>query len=289
MKHFLIFLVFVQNGIFYFADAQVSDDFTDGDFDNSPTWLGDKAEFIVNTEGQLQLSAPAVTGTNMLVTQSEIIDDATWSFYIKLDFNPSSNNYIDIYLVSDKQNLDGPVNGYFVRIGNTQDEVSLYKQSGNKATSIKVIDGLDGRVNSSAVELYLQITKNVEHEWELLIDLDLSGSFISEGKVIDDNHYYSRYFGIYCNYSSTRADKFYFDELSISGDAYIDDLVPVLDSILVLSDSSIQVNFNEKILTPKAHDFFLSNGIGNPYQIAMLSDSSVILFSSNKLVEDEQY
>jgi hypothetical protein len=70
----------------------------------------------VNANNQLQLAAPAASGQSFLATESEIITQATWSFYVKLDFNPSSSNYADIYLVSDKENLTEPLNGYFVRI-----------------------------------------------------------------------------------------------------------------------------------------------------------------------------
>ena len=126
MKRHLIFLIILQTTIFYSVAAQVTDDFSDGNFTENPIWSGENSKFIVNTEGQLQLKAPAEADQSYLSTSSEISNNAEWTFYIKMGFNPSSNNYMDIYLMSDTADLSGSVNGYFVRIGNTQDDVCLY-------------------------------------------------------------------------------------------------------------------------------------------------------------------
>ena len=247
MKGCIFFLLFLQYATCYPAKAQISDDFSDGNFNEHPAWHGQTTRFIVNSENQLQLSAPPEAGHSYLSTACEVINNAEWSFYIKLKFNPSSRNYMDVYLVSDTQDLSAPVNGYFVRIGNSQDEVSLYKQSGDKSTAEKIIDGMDDRVDMSTVELNVKVSKNHESEWELLVDPDLNQSFISEGKVNDSDHFYSRFFGIYCSYTSTRSDRFFFDELFVSGDAFIDSTPPAVDTLIVLSDSTVKILFNEKM------------------------------------------
>ena len=157
-----------------------------------------------------------------MATASNVSLDAEWSFSVKMEFNPSSNNYLDVYVISDQENLKGPLNGYFVRIGNTQDEVSLYKQSGDKSTALKIIDGLDKQIDVSPVEITIKITRNSDSQWELFLDLDLSGNYVSAGFVVDKDHALSRYFGLVCTYSSTRSNKFYFDDLNISGVAFND-------------------------------------------------------------------
>jgi hypothetical protein len=105
MKYCTIFLVTLLVSVFSTAFPQVIDDFSDGNFIENPVWYGDTSHFIVNANGQLQLSAPAVAGQSYLATASEIINNATWSFYVKLDFNPSSTNYLDVYLASDSDIL----------------------------------------------------------------------------------------------------------------------------------------------------------------------------------------
>ncbi len=280
MKNQFIFLIAIQIVIFSPAISQVSDDFADGNFTDLPSWNGETSNFIINPESQLQLVAPAETGRSYLTTSNEIINSAEWSFYVKLDFNPSSSNYMDVYLVSDKENLKESLNGYFVRIGNTQDEISLYKQSGEKSSSIKIIDGTDDRVDVSLVELNIKVTKSPEGNWELLVDTDLNMNYISEGTTWDNDHFFSRYFGIYCNYTSTRSNKFFFDDLLITGEIYVDNDPPEIDSLFVTSDSTMQIIFSESVSEASASDIrnYLADGnIGNPNKAQMQNDSVVIL------------
>lgn len=204
--------------------------------------------------------------------------------YVKLEFNPSSNNYMDIYLVSDNADLSGGVHGYFVRVGSTQDDVCLYKQSGDASTAENIIDGLDDRIDVSAVELNIKVTINHENKRELFVDDALDQTFISERTTMDSEHFFSRHFGIYCDYSSTRSDKFFFDDLLISGELYKDADVPKVDSLLVLSDSSIQLLFNEKMMLSSMENldgYFVNNGIGTPSTVNADSDTSATLFFSN--------
>ena len=211
MNRIPIFLLFLLTTLFNSSYSQISDNFSDGNITENPPWSGNTANFKVNEENQLQLNAPNTAGISYLSTASEIVSNAEWSFYLKLEFNPSSNNYIDVYLVSDQANLTGSLNGYFVRVGNTADEISLYRQSGEKSAIQKIIDGQDDRVDQSQVELKIKVTRNHTNEWELLVDADLTEHFISEGTVTDQTFYFSRHFGIVCNYTATRSDKIYID------------------------------------------------------------------------------
>ena len=278
--------------IFPCAFSQISDDFSDGNFTDSPAWNGETTNFMVNPDSQLQLVAPAESGKSYITTPSEIINNTEWSFYVKLTFNPSSKNYMDIYLVSDNENLNEPLNGYFVRIGNTQDEVSLYKQSGKKSTSEKIIDGLDDRVDASLVELHIKVIKSQEDKWELLVDIDLTQNYISEGMAKDNDHFYSRYFGIYCTYTSTRSNKFFFDDLTITGEIYIDNDPPEIDSLTVLSDSTLQIYFTETVSATSAIDagnYFVNENIGNPYNTQLQNDSMVILSFQSKFEDRTEH
>ena len=125
MKDRVIFLTLLLTITFYCAKSQAIDDFSDGIFLTSPAWIGDTSNFVINGNNQLQLTAPAFADQSYLSTASEIIKEAEWSFSVRLEFNPSSSNYMDIYLVSDHENLKEPLKGYFVRIGNTQDSTDV--------------------------------------------------------------------------------------------------------------------------------------------------------------------
>ena len=158
MKSIFIFIILAQIALATSAQSIIMDDFADGNFTDSPSWSGETTDFMVNPSFQLQLSALPEDGQSFLVTQSDIIEEAEWSFFIQLDFNPSSNNFMDIYLISDQESLENRLNGFFVRIGTTQDDVSLYLQSGEKSKATKIIDGVDDLVDVSQVAMNIKVS-----------------------------------------------------------------------------------------------------------------------------------
>ena len=79
--------------------AQTTDDFSDGDFTENPTWTGTDTIFIVNANKQLQLNASA-GGYATLTVENALMpclsetglknEDLEWRFWIKEAFAPSS-------------------------------------------------------------------------------------------------------------------------------------------------------------------------------------------------------
>ncbi|MEX1002579.1 MAG: lamin tail domain-containing protein [Crocinitomicaceae bacterium] len=286
MKFYLtVFLIVVNCGVF----AQFSEDFTDGDFTTAPTWTGDAANFIVNTSNELQLNAPAVSDTSYLSLSTTSINNTTWDFYVKLDFNPSSSNLARVYLVSDNADLKGSLNGYFVMIGNTEDEISLYRQDGTTITEL--IDGADNSLNTASVVCRIRVTRDGVGNWELLRDTTAGYAFISEGVVLDASHTTNANFGVFCQYTSTRSDKFFFDDL---GDPYIDTIVPTLDSVAVVSSTELEVHFSEIIDQPTAENitnYSVDNGIGAPQSATVdaIDETIIHLIFSSPFVNGTDY
>lgn len=244
--------------------AQFSDDFSDLDFTNNPTWSGQDTNFVIDTNSvQLRLLAPAVTASSYLSTSSVSIYNATWQFKVFLNFNPSGSNYAQVYLVADAPDLSN--NGYFVRIGNTTDEVSLYRQSGG--TETEIIDGTDDLVDVAAPELFIKVTRDSVGNWELFADTSLSGNYVSQGVISDNTFSTSNYFGVLCEYTSTRSDKFYFDDFIITGTSVLDTDPPTFDSVKVTSANQLKLFFNEALnssTTQNLNNYSVSNGVGNP-------------------------
>jgi hypothetical protein len=262
-------LKYIQIVIFSFAPmfsiGQFVDNFTDGDFTSNPEWTGDAAKFIVNGSQQLQLNAPAETSDAYLSTASGAIEDASWEFYLRMDFNPSSTNYARIYLVSNSPDLRGGLNGYFVYVGGTTDEISLYRQTGTTRT--RILQGLAGSVNSTTVNVKIRVTRDEIGNWELLRDTSLTGVFVSEGAVFDNTHFQSSFFGVYCDYTATRSTHFRYDEFLVAGDPYIDATPPGLVSVTPISSNELQVLFNEPVSLTTAENttnYAVNNGIGQP-------------------------
>lgn len=265
---FLLFVSIVTN-------AQFSDDFTDGDFVTSPSWTGMDANFEVNAAKQLHLIAPAVTDTSYLAVLSNLADDVTWDFWVEMDFNPSSGNNARLYLMSDQANLKGSLNGYFVMIGNTSDEISLYRQTG--LTITEILDGLDGSVNMENVQARIRVSRDVAGNWEVLRDTTGGHTFISEGTVIDLTYTSTAYSGVFCKYTSTRSNLFYFDDMGVP---YVDGVPPVVNSISVVSDTELDVHFSEGVDEASAvtlSNYTVNLGIGNPSAAVLdLVDPSIV-------------
>ncbi len=217
--------LFIIAGIFLASRAtgQFNDSFTDGDFQSAPVWSGDATKFVVQSE-RLRLLAPANAGSAQLATESHAIHTGQWEFSLQMEFTPSSSNYANVFLVADQPDLKEALNGYFVRIGNSSREVSLYRRSGTAETEL--IDGLDDRVNQVVINLRVKVTRNADGNWELLSDMGQTGQFVSEGTIVDEEHLESGWFGLQCVYTSTRSDKFWFDDFVVTGSVVPDQ--PVL-------------------------------------------------------------
>ncbi|HQQ95614.1 MAG TPA: lamin tail domain-containing protein [Cyclobacteriaceae bacterium] len=193
--------------------AQFADDFSDGNFSQDPVWSGNTSKFNIKSN-MLHLQAVALNESAYLSTSSEVADHAIWELLIQLDFIPSSSNYTKVYLMADQPDLTAPLNGYFVKIGNSTRDISLYRQSGD--TETKIIDGIDNRVNAPIVKLKIRVTRE-RGLWTLFYDLGPTGVYQSEGAATDVVHPTSTYFGVVCVYTATRSDKFWFDDVVVSG------------------------------------------------------------------------
>jgi len=259
----LIFLTFL--GCSQLIFAQFSDDFTDGDFTNNPIWSGNVANHEVDASFILHLNAPAQTDTSYLSTPSVAINAATWEFFVQMTFNPSSSNYAKIYLVSDQANLTGSLNGYFIKVGNTTDEISLYRQDG--LTETEIIDGIDGRVNTNPVNVAIQVTRDNAGNWQVLSDTTGGTTYVLEGSGLDNTYTSTAFFGVSSRYTSTRSARFYYDNFVVTGTGFIDNVPPTIDSLVVLNATQLDVYFDEPINLATAEilsNYSVDLSIGNP-------------------------
>ncbi len=260
MRFFLFFLLFLQHLSSVYS--QFSDNFSDGNFTSSPAWVGNTSDFTVNS-GELQLNAPAVSGYKYLSTNSQSINNATWEFQVRMTFGTSSSNFAKVYLTSNTLDLSGALNGYYVLLGGTNDDVSLYRQTGT--TSSQLIDGRDGAIGGATVDVRVRVTRTTAGLWEVLTDT--SSVLLSEGTAIDITHPQSLFFGVGCNFTSTRSTRFYFDDFVVTGTAAVDTTKPTLDSVTVISSSQLELVFSEPVdpsTSQLSANYSANNGLGTP-------------------------
>lgn len=157
------------------SHAQFEEYFNYPDLKDATRWLGtDSAWTILN--GQLKSSFEQINSIFYISTSTALPVANTWQWWMQLNFNTSSLNYVDTYLCADKRNLqDSSLSGYFVRTGNTKDEVCLYRKDPH-ATPIMLIDGRDGVTNHSTNTLNVKVTRNERHEWTLVVNDVVEGT-----------------------------------------------------------------------------------------------------------------
>lgn len=274
-----LFFTLLIVSVFASLSAQVTDNFSDGDFTNNPTWSGDGTEWeVLNGELHLNNTAPASSNNSYLSTPSIALNDATWEFRVRLDFNPSSTNFVEVFLASDIADLEGNTNGYFVKLGGTTDEVSLFESSSGSDTEI--IDGLDDRLDVSNSTVYVRVTRDVAGNWELFSDTSGTGSnLFSEGMVTDITHTNSSFFGIHSRYIASRATWCYLDTVNVSFVPTQDTIPPVISSVAASTPNEVLVDFNEDIdiATATSTANYLLNGTTNPTTAAIdVNDSSLV-------------
>jgi hypothetical protein len=254
--------------------AQFTENFSDGNFSVNPVWSGSASKFSV-VSNQLKLLAPAVNDIAYLSTNSESIHEASWEFTARMEFNPSGTNYANVYLVSDNADLTASVAGYFVSLGSVNDEISLYRQQGNVKT--KIIDGVDGKLNLAVVNVKVKVTRSADGKWQLFSDVGNTGTLNLEGSVTDMQVPSSFFSGVFCQYTSTRSDKFYFDDFVVTGLPYQDVDPPVVKSLSVNSSREISILFSEEVASGTTnHENIFVEDLGPATRSVLSADRKTI-------------
>ncbi|MDQ6901740.1 MAG: lamin tail domain-containing protein [Bacteroidota bacterium] len=257
--------VFLFTGLI--ANAQLSENFNDGDFSKNPVWSGSTSDFTVNPYFQLQSYNNVANSNYFLSTPNSLATTAQWEFYIQILFNPSSANYIDVYLTSASSDFTSTGNtGYFVRMGNTDDEISLYRRDAN-GSIIKIIDGTNGVLNSSSNKMKIKIVRDAANQWTLSRDMSgIGNAFTKEGSAIDATYTSSSYFGFYIKQSTASFfQKHFFDNIEIKN--YEPDITPPsISSVQVITSNKVDILFNEPleiISSELVSNYYVAN-IGSP-------------------------
>jgi len=257
MKRLLFFLLLIPR----LSISQVTDHFTDGNFNQNPAWIGDSSHFEINPNHQLHLYSSGAD-TSVLSTLNKRVTETEWSFWIKISFNTSANNYARIYLIADTADFSGPVNGYYIQLGGSDDSIVIYRQSRNEHKRIKSFQNYI--TDKSSNILRIKIRRKNKGTWESYIDTTGGTNYIQDRSFSDTTIQTSNYFGVFCKYTSSNSKKIYFDDFYV-GSMMNDSIPPKLLSCRVVDSTHIQVVFSENLGSPGAvdpkHYFLIHQGI----------------------------
>ncbi len=211
------------------AKGQIVDDFSDLSHDLSTFWLGDRSDFEI-LPGKLLGLIGSSKGISSLYTISQWQDDQEWEMYFQLDFDPSANNRLEIYLWSDNPNLSEGT-GVLVRIGENgnQDALTMYfQENGQRIELGRGTLGLAGRG-----PLTFRLRASILGE-NILLDADQTGGMCFEkeldlpvSQLLKGSEFY---FGWTCIYTPSRKNLFFFDDVYV-GSKRKDLMSPVISNI----------------------------------------------------------
>ncbi|MBN8653763.1 MAG: lamin tail domain-containing protein [Cytophagales bacterium] len=263
------------------CSAQVSDNFSDGDFTNAPTWALSIPDSWVTDDGRLRSNLSVANAAFYITTPSAKATHAQWEFWVNLQFNTSSANYVDVFLMVDQSNLlSTTLNGYFVRIGGTPDDVSLYKIV--NGTSTILINGVDGITNSSNTTLRIKIVRDVDNLWTLQRDATGGASYFTEGTVTDNTISTSQFFGIRVQQSTASFfNRHFFDDI-YAGEIIVDNTPPTIQFLGVENPYQVQVGFDESLQAVSAQNvanYSASNGLGFPATAQLQPNQKMVLLT----------
>jgi len=266
--------------------GQFTADFSTGNLD---AWEGDKSDFIINGNQQLQLNAPSGSTSSFLYTPVSYIDSMVWDIYLKLDFAPSTSNQLKIYLGTTAPDL-ATASGYYLEIGASGDQDPLELKYLDNGTSSSLAASTPGLAGTEPVELNIRISKNSSGIWQCY---STAGSipellFTANHNLLALSSLSS--FGLQCKYTDTRRDKFFFDDISIQP-IQPDVTAPKCVSLGVNDANSVTLVFDEPVDEASAQtpsNYLLTPGNTLP-DIIEISQANIVLRWNVPFVSQTNY
>ncbi len=271
MKYFFtLFLLFVC----FTATTQLTDDFSDMDFTNNPTWTGTTADFIVNVSGEVQLNA-SIAGTSYLATSHNLadLDNKEWRYWAKITTAASAGNFGRIYLTANNGDLSVNPDGFYIQLGEagSTDAVRLMKQVAGVPTQICA--SANGSIAASFT-IGIRVVRDNLGNWDLYVDFAGGTNFALVGFGVDATILLGTHTGYLCTYTAGNATKYYFDNVYV-GNEIFDTAPPTVVSVTAINANLIDVLFNEAVDPITAQD--ISNYTLSPF----LSVTSAVIDGTN--------
>lgn len=210
--------------ILFYHCSLPADDKEKGDVEGEDTttselpWEGETDKFTINSKEGIHLNDPQEdAGTAYVTIPSTSVKNTRWEFGVHLTFNPSANNYARFYLTSSSNVLSGKLNGYYIQIGGSKDNVALYRQ--NEDGSKLLASGRELMKGNNSPKLFIKIECDNNGYWTFWTRLESENEYVKEKQVKNMEIPASLHCGIYCIYTKTRCKGFTFHHIRLSNDA----------------------------------------------------------------------
>ena len=266
--------------------GQINESFVDGEIYLNPTWRGDTAKFEVTTSYELHQNAPSQAGSAHLSTSSSSFSEASWMFDIRITFNPSSNNHAIAYLIADHHHPDSVENGIRIEMGRSSDGIKLIESFEQQDSTLSFQSQW---LNHSQSDISLRVVHDSLHWWTVELwdtTWNLLDSFhynpIKFGAMPSFASQDSTYFILKTKYTSTRSDRFWFDNIVVEGIPLKDERAPVLIAALPAPNQHLILTWTEEIreLLPSQ---ILLDSTHQPTQVYHRADKTFLQFDFKSL------
>ncbi len=167
-------------------------------------WQGDIEKFTFYSD-TVRLTAEPETSKAYISDTSSVVFNAYWRCSFRFDYTPSSSNYAKWYIMSDSENLSESLSGYFIRIGHTNKNIALCRQSG--IDSEVLVQGEKNRINEPCT-FTISVKRSEAGAWEVYSRMEAETDSILEGEIQENTFDHTTHCGFLFQYTSTRSRAF---------------------------------------------------------------------------------
>lgn len=222
-------------------------------FDNQsiPSYFeGNISRFtILNNRLYLNHISPAPQNESQIVRYAPIKygEPMQWELNVSLDFTPSPQNNLKIYLASSHPQLRTAENAWFLQVGGEtgdQDKLSLFRQKNNQRTLLA--ESKPGILGDKAFNLSFRILIDERGLWQIFTKADSSQSWLPSFDYAGKEELKGFYTGLLLTYTASRAKQFNFDDWKMEG-LTLDLTKPMVDKWTVKTLQHLQIYFSKPL------------------------------------------
>lgn len=228
--------------------AQVWDDFSYHSLNANSIWEGNKQDFRINEQHQLQLNASqggiTYINTPIFVNGS---DSFYWEFWFNLNFAPSTNNQFRFYLMASGMDfMASNLNGIYIEIGEngSNDPIKLVRQIGNSHTVIG--SGVAGSVYAQNAPKRIRVLKTPADSFFIALDSSGFFTFKPDFKAFSSIPFSTNFMGIWCKYTQSNVQNFYFDDIRFDI-FHNDQTAPKFAKASIINQHKLALHFSEPL------------------------------------------
>jgi len=187
-----------------------------------PPYLeGNLSRFAVKHQRlYLDHPAPAAQNKSHIVRYAPLFgqEDLEWEIDVALDFIPSPQNYLKVFLAASHPDLASSSKAWYLQVGGQSGgdtRLSLIRQSGERTTLLA-----EGKAISSSTQAYrsrVRIRRTTSGTWTVANQQEGSQSWEIAFSTKDGESLIGFFTGLLLQYTPTRARHFHFDDWKISG------------------------------------------------------------------------